>query len=207
MVVVFLLVFSAAAYADVTGSTWGITGTDLQKISLKGRSSKQELAVSDQFTFGQDRTFTMRDLPPEANGTWGYIKKKFAIYLDNNYLAASITDYLISGFADEGYTVEIYDPVITKNSFTGKEMKDGTIKGKWNLVYGAYLYLVGYDVGANMKYKSTITFTGIRYSGADLLELDRDQTENFAGKSIQGFIAVAVSSGIQETLNAIKPTH
>lgn len=206
VIVVFLLVFSAAAYADVTG-TWGITGTAKQKISLKGRSSKQQSAVSDQFIFGPGITFTMNDLPPEANGTWGYVKKKFAVYLDNDYLATSITENLISGFASEGYTVEIYDPVITKNSFTGKEMNDGTIKGKWNLVYGAYLYLVGYDVGANMKYRSTIAFTGIRSTGADILELDPDQAEDFAGESIQSIIAEAVSNGIQETLKAIRPTH
>jgi hypothetical protein len=206
VVVVFLLMFSAVAYADVTG-TWGITGTAKQKISLKGRSSKQEFAISDQFIFGPGTAFTMYDLPPEANGTWGYVKKKFAVYLDNNYLASSITETLISGFADEGYTVEIYNPAITKNSFTGKEMKDGTIKGKWNLVYAAYLYLVGYNVGANMKYKSTITFAGIRGSGADVLEFDPDQTEDFTGETFQGIIGEAVSNGIQETLKAIEPAH
>lgn len=206
MVVVFLLVFSAAAYADVTG-TWAVTGTAKEKISLKGRSSKQELAIADQFDFQQGGTFLMNDLPPEANGTWGYVKKKFAVYLDNNYLASTITETLISGFADEGYTVEIYNPAITKNSFTGKEMKNGTIKGKWNLVYAAYLYLVGYDVGANMKYRSTITFVGIRGSGADVLELDPDQAEDFTGESIQSVIAETVSNMIQETLKAIKPAQ
>ena len=57
-------------------------------------------------------------------------------------------------------------------------MKDGTIKGKWNLIYGAYLFLVGYDVGANMKYRSTIAFTGIRSTGADIPELDPDQAQD-----------------------------
>lgn len=206
MVVVFLLAFSAAAYADVTG-TWAVTGTAKEKISLKGRSSKQELAISDQFIFGPGTAFTMNDLPPEANGTWGYVKKKFAVYLDNDYLASTITENLISVLADEGYTIEIYDPVITKNSFTGKEMKDGSIKGKWNLVYGAYLYVVDYGVGANMKYRSTITFVGIRGSGADALELDPEYTEDFTGESFQDVIAETVSNGIQETLKAIKPAH
>jgi hypothetical protein len=206
LVLVFLLIFSVAAYADVIGSTWGITGTAKQKISLKGRSSSQLLGVSDQFEFGSDYGFSMIGLP-DGEATWGYVKKKFAVYVDNDYLVTSITANLTSAFESEGYTVDITNPTITKNSFTGKEMKDGTIKGKWNVVYSAYLYVYDFGLGANLKYKSTVNFTGARLTGVDILELDPDQAEVFAGESIQSIIAEAVSNGIQETLKAIKPIH
>lgn len=203
MVLVFLLVFSAAAYADVTG-IWEISGTAKQKISLKGRSSSQLLGVYDQFEFGSDNSFSMMDLP-DGEATWGYVKKKFAVYVDSNYLATSITANLTSAFESEGYTVEITNPTITKNSFTGKEMKDGTIKGKWSLVYGAYLYVYDFDLGANLKYKSTIMFTGVKATGVDILGLDPNQPEELFGDGIQGILMEGIGDVIQEVLMACEP--
>jgi len=203
MVLVFLLVFSAAAYADVTG-IWEISGTAKQKISLKGHSSSQLLGVYDQFEFGSDNSFSMMDLP-DGEATWGYVKKKFAVYVDSNYLTTSITANLTSALENGGYTVAITNPTITKNSFTGKEMKDGTIKGKWSIVYSANLYVYDYGLVANLKYKSTVNFTGARLTGADILELDPDQAEVFAGESIQSIIAEAVCSQIKEAIMAGEP--
>jgi hypothetical protein len=203
-VLVCVLSISMTAFADVTG-TWDISGIAKQRISIKGHSSGEESAVTDQFVFRPDRTFNMIDLPPEANGTWGYVKKKFAVYLDNGYLATNITNILIEGLQSEGYTVDIQNPAITKNTFTGKEMKDGTIKGKWNLIYAAYLYVTDFGRGFNMKYKSTITFTGTQVTGVDILGFDSNQSEGLFCKSIQSIITEAVCKGIQEALVAIEP--
>jgi hypothetical protein len=203
MVLVFLLLFSVTAYADATG-IWDITGKAKQRISLKGRSSSQLAGVYDQFEFGSDSSFSMIGLP-DGEATWGYVKKKFAVYVNNDNLITSITENLLSEL--QGYNVEIYDPVITKNSFTGKEMKNGTIKGKWNLVYSAYLYLLDYDVGAKLKYISTINFIGTRTGGLDILTLDPNQPVESFIDSIQGTLMEGISDGIEETLMDIKPDH
>lgn len=203
---VFLLVFSVAAYADITG-TWEITGTAKQKVSIRGHSSLEQATVTDQFVFGEDWVFSMTDLPPEANARWGYVKKKFAVYLDDSYLISSITDIMIDGLESEGYTVEISNPTITKNAFIGKEMKDGTIKGKWTLIYSAYLYLVDYGRGFNMKYKSTIKFTGVQAAGPGILGLGPNESDELAGDSIQGIITEAVRDRIREALTEIDPVR
>jgi hypothetical protein len=203
-VMVFLFLISVPVYAEVEG-TWDISGIAKQRVSIKGHSSGEESAIADQFVFEPGGTFSMIDLPPEANGTWGYVKKKFAVYLDNGYLATNITNTLIDGLQSQGYTVDIQNPAITKNAFTGKEMKDGTIKGKWTILYTAYLYVTDFDRGFNMKYKSTITFTGVPVTGMDIAGFDLNLSEGFSGESIQTVATEAVSNGIKEALVAIEP--
>jgi len=161
-----LFFMTIPVYADVEGA-WDISGISKQRISIKGAGSDSgRSAIIDQFIFGQGGSFSMMDLPAGA-GTWGYVKKKFAVYLDNDVLATYWTDALEQMLWDEGIDADVENLTVTKNTFTGKENKDGTIKGKWTLAFEAYLYVYNVDRGFDMKVKTTTMFTGTRITGVD----------------------------------------
>jgi hypothetical protein len=204
MVLMCLLLLSIPVYADVVG-TWDIGGIAKFRVSMKGRSTGGNSPITEQLVFGPgpDNTFSMTDITDffaEAHGTWGYVKKKFAIYFDSNYLETNLTNLLIETFRSEGYEVEIRNPAITKNTFNGKEKKDGTINGKWTLVYTAYIYITDIGIGANVKAKTTITFTGTRATSVDILGLESVQPEELSSENIKSIIMEEVCNGIQEVL-------
>lgn len=205
VVLTCLVLLVAPVCAGVEG-TWDISGTAKQRISIGGHSSGEKSPVDDQFIFGSDWTFTMIGLSPEANGTWGYVKKKFAIYVDNDYLATEITNLLIEAFQSQGYTVTIDNPAITKNIFTGKEKKDGTIKGKWNLLYTCYLYFTNFGRGFVLKYKSTITFTGVRRIGMTVVGYDPRKSAAFSSEVMADLIVDGISTGIEGSFQTHEPT-
>lgn len=181
-VLVCVLLISVTAYADVVG-TWSISGISKQRISIKGAGSDSvRSAIIDQFVFVQDGSFSMIDLPAGA-GTWGYVKKKFAVYLDNDVLATYWTNTLEDELGNEGIYADIENLTVTKNTFIGKENKDGTIKGKWTLAFEAYLYVYNVDRGFDMKVKTTTTFTGSRITGVDILGLESNQSEELSGET------------------------
>jgi len=203
-VLVLVLLLSATAYADVVG-TWDIDGIISQKISIKGLGSDGGRGrVADEFVFNQDGSFTMIDLPAGA-GTWGYVKKKFAVYLDSGALETLFTDSIEDMFWYQGIDAEVQTFTITKNAFTGKENKDGTIKGKWGLAFETYLYSYPLSRGFNVKYKSTITFTGIRVASADILAFESDQSQELPRDSIRDIIAETVVRKIQEAFASSNP--
>lgn len=168
-VLVCVLVISGPVYADVVG-TWDVSAVIRERITIKGAGSASERGQAvDQFVFGQDGSFTMIDLPAKA-GTWGYVKKKFAVYLDNGALETYWADALEEMLWFYGIDADVDYLSITQNVFTGKEnTKKDTIKGKWTLMFEAYLYV--YNVGRefDMKVKVTTNFTGVRSTGTGAL--------------------------------------
>jgi hypothetical protein len=201
---VCVLLISVTAYADVVG-TWNISGISKQRISIKGAGSDSgRSAIIDQFVFGQGGSFSMMDLPAGAH-TWGYVKKKFAVYLDNAVLETYWTNTLEDELGNEGIYADIENLTVTKNTFTGKENKDGTIKGKWTLAFEAYLYVYNVDRGFDMKVKTTTTFTGTRITGVDILGLESNQSEELSDENSQRILMEAVCSQIKEAIMAGEP--
>jgi len=179
-VLVCVLIISGPVYADVVGS-WDVSAIVRERITIKGAGSAGERGQAvDHFVFGQDGSFTMIDLPPEA-GTWGYVKKKFAVYLDNSALETYWADALEEMLWFYGIDADVDYLTITQNVFTGKEnTKKDTIKGKWILMFEAYLYVYNVGRGFDMKVKVTTNFTGVRSTGTGALTVESTPSEELS---------------------------
>jgi hypothetical protein len=107
-----MFLISVSVYADVV-RTWDVSGILKQKITIKGEgSARGKPAVIDQFVFGQDWSFSMIDLPVGLH-TWGYVKKKFAVYLDNDVLETFWADTLEQMLMAEGIVADIQNITMT----------------------------------------------------------------------------------------------
>ncbi len=150
------LTFSSSAWSSVVG-TWDVSGVVKVKASAKGRSVSDTVAYVDTFTFGADGSFSMTGI----GGSYAVKKKKFTVDLPNVDLENYLTSTMLEAFSDSGYTVQVNNVIITKESFKGTEnLKDGTIKGTMKFKVSADVFIVNYGIGATVKASATSVFLG-----------------------------------------------
>jgi hypothetical protein len=192
------LVFLALpVYADVVG-TWDATGTMSHKISIKkaklNHSSGTE-PITDTFIFDSNNNFTATS--QALTGTWAYgngKQTKVVVSIPEDQLATFLTTETEQTLADAGYPGATVDNVvITKNSFIAKEMRDGTVVGKWKLNFTCNITYSIYMRFAKVKTTTTATATKETVSASPA-----------SGEGIMGVLAEELSGQIQEALMAIE---
>ncbi|OGW27518.1 MAG: hypothetical protein A2X59_06250 [Nitrospirae bacterium GWC2_42_7] len=148
----FAISFSNSAWSSVEG-TWDVSGVANVKLSASGFGSGSDTEYfTDSFTFYNDGSFEMIDV----GGTYILNKGKFTVTLSNDDIASYMETMMEDILDMYGYTVDVHDVIISKNSFKGKEsLSDGTISGKFKL--GITLSIYFYDFGYNFNGKATAT--------------------------------------------------
>ena len=173
-VILLILSFCPVAVADIVGG-WDVAGQMKTKVAIKGYGSDSAKEyVEDFFEFEGSveggGTFSSLDYD---QGTWEYVKKKVFVHLDANELASFFEDELEGLFGGEGYDVDVYGLIITKNVFYAKERKNGTIKGKSTLVFNCRMYFNDEEIDLGVKVTVTYGFTGTPRLGVTPLGAQR----------------------------------
>ncbi len=130
-----IFAFSNTAWCSVEGD-WDITGKISVKVKIEGqRSEKSKGYIEDEFNFYPGGYFEMLDM----DGNWAQTDRKFIVELNRDNLKDYYEDLLSS---ELGVSVNV---AVIESAITGKENKNGTIKGKFRLLisffndaYGLY---------------------------------------------------------------------
>jgi hypothetical protein len=207
-VLVCVLLISVTADAGVVGS-WDISAKVTEKITIKGEgSSAERLDTVDLFVFGQDQSFDMLELPA-GSGIWSYVDSKmtkFAVYLDNGVLETYWTDKLEELLWNEGINADVENFTLTKNDFTGKQnIKKDTIKGKWIVMFEAYLYIWNVDMGFDIKVKATTNFTGVRNTTVGAFMLESSQPDELSDGGSERTLMEGVCNRIKIAIRGDEP--
>jgi hypothetical protein len=174
-VLVFLLAVSAPVRGELAQTAWNVQGVAKIKVKIKGIGSESATeSISDEFLFSQDRSFSMTD----SDGTWEVVGKKFYVHINEQDLTNEMQALMEEALAYENIDATMSPLDITQNDFSGKENKNGTMKGKWKLALACSIDVAsveGTDVGRSfyLTLKMTTTFTGTRQpnqSGVSELE-------------------------------------
>ena len=83
--------------------------------------------------------------------------------------------------------------------------KKDTIKGKWTLMFEAYLYV--YDVyrGFDMKVKVTTNFTGVRNTAMGALTLESTQSDELSYEGSERTLMQEVCNQIKKAIMGGEP--
>lgn len=136
------------AWSSVEGR-WDILDETIMKVTIKKHGS-QKMAIDffSEAVFNVDGSFQMADF----EGIWHQEGRKFTVNLDPHNLESFFQESLIDIF---GWTADVD---LKKVFLTGKEMSDGTIKGKLAIKMTIYVQ----DLGSEGRIKVSSKFTGTR---------------------------------------------
>jgi hypothetical protein len=166
-IVLFSVIFIASVSMSAVVGTWDVVGKAKVRLSIKRAGSNAETtSFIDNFTFDTDGGFSMTDM----DGTWSEDSGKFIVYLDPSVLAGSLASELEDMFWSSGYNVNVTILAVTKNSFRGKEAKDGNaISGRYGFSMNFSIYF--YDFGTELtgRVNANMNYTGARSSGVSAL--------------------------------------
>jgi hypothetical protein len=123
-----------------------------EKITIQQRGTATQKIVKDfweTWTLYEEASFVTNN---NMYGLWKQKKQKFQISLDPE----EVREHLIDSLSDD-LTNEISDVIVTKISFTGKIIADGTIKGTLKI----FAKISFFDMTNSAKVTIERKFTGI----------------------------------------------
>ena len=123
-----------------------------EKITIQQRGTPTQKIVKDfgeTWTLYEEASFVTDN---NIYGLWKQKKQKFQISLDPE----EVREHLVDSLSD-GLTNEISDVIVTKISFTGKVIADGTIKGTLKI----FAKISFFDITNSAKVTVERKFTGI----------------------------------------------
>ncbi len=199
---IFLFVFSAPVFADLSDTVWNVDAVVKAKVKIKGigSDSTTESAV-DTFVFDADGSFDMLD----AFGTWRMAGKKFYVDLDTADLAGDLESELEDALLDEGIDAQVSGLVITVNSFSGKENKNGTIKGKWKLALACSLSVGSVGRSFDVAAKTTTNFTGRLSADSSARGLESTGSQEALGATGHGSLFEAIGTQVRQSVTVLAP--
>ena len=156
LVVLSLFAFSAAAFADVTGKTYIIDGTQQVKLKIKKVMKETfEEPLANTLIFHEDGTF--ENVTLGIVGTWEYINK--------NTIMITAAPEAFEGFAEFMLSLEGFDTTVTYRNSTFnmkvKEKKDGSIKCKFKGIADVVFHGLLDGADATGTFKLKLKYAGV----------------------------------------------
>lgn len=199
---IFLFVFTAPVFADLSDTVWNVDAVVKAQVKIKGIGSDSTTeSASDTFEFDADGSFDMLD----ASGTWRMAGKKFYVDLDTADLAGDLKTELEVALLGEGIDAQVSGLVITLNGFSGKENKNGTIKGKWKLAFACSIYVDSVGRSFDVAAKTTTNFSGRLSAFSSARGLESTGSPAASGEAAHGSLFGAIGAQVRQAMSVLAP--